>query len=141
MMRGVSFLQKTQRQNGSWVPLWFGNQFAENDENPVYGTSRVLMAYRDLGLLDAPEAQKAAAWLASVQEPEPEKLSALDARPSTPRGWGGDAGIEPSVEETALAAEVLLEFPAWRNNAFDGISWLIDRVIDGSVSAQTQIRQ
>ncbi|MFT4556694.1 MAG: squalene-hopene/tetraprenyl-beta-curcumene cyclase [Planctomycetaceae bacterium] len=135
---GLCFLKKTQRPNGSWVPLWFGNQFAENDENPVYGTSRVLMAYRDLGMLDAPEAQRAAAWLASVQQPLPEP-SSLDPCPSTPRGWGGDAGIAPSVEETALAAEVLLEFEPYRKNAFDGISWLIDRVVDGSVCVPTPI--
>ena len=137
--RGFEFLKRVQRPNGSWVPLWFGNQFAENDENPVYGTSRVLMVYRDLGLLDAPEAQKAAAWLASVQEPEKEKLSTIAPRPTTPRGWGGDAGIEPSVEETALAVEVLLEFDSYRKNAFDGISWLIDKVVDGSVSVPTPI--
>jgi len=137
--KGFQFLERVQRPNGSWVPLWFGNQFAENDENPVYGTSRVLMAYRDLGMLDAPEAQKAAAWLASVQEPEKENPSTLDSRPSTPRGWGGDAGIEPSVEETALAVEVLLEFDSYRKNAFDGISWLIDKVVDGSVSVPTPI--
>ena len=135
---GLKFLRRGQRPNGSWVPLWFGNQFAENDENPVYGTSRVLMAYRDLGMLDAPEAQRAAAWLASVQEPLPEP-SSLDPCPSTPRGWGGDAGIAPSVEETALAAEVLLEFEPYRKNAFDGISWLIDRVVDGSVCVPTPI--
>jgi squalene-hopene/tetraprenyl-beta-curcumene cyclase len=136
IQRGLNFLTKTQRPNGSWAPLWFGNQFAENDENPVYGTSRVLMAYRDLGLLDAPEAQRAADWLASVQH------TALSPKPSPlshQGGWGGDANIEPSVEETALAAEVLLEFPAYRKNAFDGISWLIDRVVDGSVSVPTPI--
>ncbi|MFT5324531.1 MAG: squalene-hopene/tetraprenyl-beta-curcumene cyclase [Planctomycetaceae bacterium] len=136
--KGFQFLERVQRPNGSWVPLWFGNQFAENDENPVYGTSRVLMAYRDLGMLDAPEAQRAAAWLASVQEPLPEP-SFLDPCPSTPRGWGGDVGIAPSVEETALAAEVLLEFEPYRKNAFDGISWLIDRVVDGSVCVPTPI--
>lgn len=133
---GYEFLKKTQRPNGSWVPLWFGNQFAENDENPVYGTSRVLMAYRDLGILDAPEAQKAAAWLVSVQHTAP----GPDSSPLSHRGgWGGDAGIEPSVEETALAVEVLLEFDSYRKNAFDGISWLIDKVVDGSVSVPTPI--
>ncbi len=133
---GLTFLRYVQRPNGSWVPLWFGNQFAENDENPVYGTSRVLMAYRDLGMLDAPEAQKAAAWLASVQHTAP----GSDSLPlSHCGGWGGDAGIEPSVEETALAVEVLLEFDSYRKNAFDGISWLIDKVVDGSVSVPTPI--
>ena len=133
---GLKFLKKKQRPNGSWVPLWFGNQFAENDENPVYGTSRVLMAYRDLGMLDAPEAQKAAAWLASVQHTDP----APDSSPGSHYGgWGGNAEIEPSVEETALAVEVLLEFNSYRKNAFDGISWLIDKVVDGSVSVPTPI--
>ena len=134
--KATRFLRKQQRTNGSWVPLWFGSQFVENDENPVYGTSRVLMAYRDLGMLDTPEAQKAAAWLASVQHtalgPEPSPLSHQG-------GWGGDTGIPPSVEETALAAEVLLEFEPYRKNAFDGIRWLIDRVVDGSVSVPTPI--
>lgn len=133
---GLKFLKKKQRPNGSWVPLWFGNQFAENDENPVYGTSRVLMAYRDLGMLDAPEAQKAAAWLASVQHTAPGPDS---SRGSHCGGWGGNAEIEPSVEETALAVEVLLEFDSYRKNAFDGISWLIDKVVDGSVSVPTPI--
>jgi squalene-hopene/tetraprenyl-beta-curcumene cyclase len=133
---GLKFLKKKQRPNGSWVPLWFGNQFAENDENPVYGTSRVLMAYRDLGMLDAPEAQKAAAWLASVQHTDPDP----DSSPGSHYGgWGGNAEIEPSVEETALAVEVLLEFDSYRKNAFDGISWLIDKVVDGSVSVPTPI--
>ena len=136
VQRGLSFLRRIQRPNGSWLPLWFGNQFAENDENPVYGTSRVLMAYRDLGLLDAPEAQRAAAWLASVQHTAQGSQSSPLGHQG---GWGGDANIEPSVEETALAAEVLLEFPAHRKNAFDGISWLIDRVVDGSVSVPTPI--
>ena len=134
--KATRFLRKQQRTNGSWVPMWFGSQFVENDENPVYGTSRVLMAYRDLGMLDTPEAQKAAAWLASVQHtalgPEPSPLSHQG-------GWGGDTGIPPSVEETALAAEVLLEFEPYRKNAFDGIRWLIDRVVDGSVSVPTPI--
>lgn len=136
VQRGLGFLERVQRPNGSWVPLWFGNQFADNDENPVYGTSRVLMAYRDLGMLDAPEAQKAAAWLASVQH----SADGTQPSPLSHRGgWGGDAGIEPSVEETALAAEVLLEFEPYRKNAFDGISWLIDKVVDGSVSVPTPI--
>lgn len=133
---GFRFLRRVQRPNGSWAPLWFGNQHARDDENPVYGTSRVLMAYRDLGLLGAPEAQRGAAWLASVQH-DP---LAPDSSPLTHHGgWGGDAGIEPSVEETALATEVLLEFESYRKNAFDGIRWLIVRVVDGSVSVPTPI--
>ncbi len=35
-------------------PLWFGNQHAPDDENPVYGTARVLAAFVDCGLTDDP---------------------------------------------------------------------------------------
>ncbi|HXG08977.1 MAG TPA: prenyltransferase/squalene oxidase repeat-containing protein, partial [Gemmataceae bacterium] len=56
--RGLVFLRRQQRPDGSWVPLWFGNQFAPNDENPVYGTARVLAAYRDLDMMDSEPARR-----------------------------------------------------------------------------------
>jgi squalene-hopene/tetraprenyl-beta-curcumene cyclase len=52
-------------------------------------------------------------------------------------GWGGDRGIESSVEETALAVEALATAPAARiprdNEGLDrGVNWLLDRVESGS---------
>src|SRR5262249_55404741 len=41
---GLEYLRKHQRPDGSWLPLWFGNQHAPNDGNPTYGTARVLAA-------------------------------------------------------------------------------------------------
>ena len=58
--RGFAYLARTQRPDGSWLPLWFGNQHAPNDENPTYGTARVLAAYRDLGMMNTEPAQKKA---------------------------------------------------------------------------------
>ena len=40
--RGFVYLAQVQRADGSWLPLWFGNQHAPDDENPTYGTARVL---------------------------------------------------------------------------------------------------
>src|SRR5207247_4917533 len=46
MSRGLGFLIRTQREDGAWVPLWFGNEHAPHDENPLYGTAHVVCALR-----------------------------------------------------------------------------------------------
>ncbi|MCM2369040.1 prenyltransferase/squalene oxidase repeat-containing protein [Aporhodopirellula aestuarii] len=40
---GLKFLRKSQRSDGSWVPLWFGNQDRVEEDNPIYGTAKVLV--------------------------------------------------------------------------------------------------
>jgi squalene-hopene/tetraprenyl-beta-curcumene cyclase len=65
--RGLRFLSHRQHPDGSWSPLWFGNQDHPDEDNPVYGTAKVLMAYRDLGLMDTPEALRGIAWLVANQ--------------------------------------------------------------------------
>jgi squalene-hopene/tetraprenyl-beta-curcumene cyclase len=63
----LPFIKSHQHPDGSWSPLWFGNQDHPDEDNPVYGTAKVLMAYRDLGLMDSPEAQRGVAWLLANQ--------------------------------------------------------------------------
>jgi squalene-hopene/tetraprenyl-beta-curcumene cyclase len=132
---GLAFLARTQRLDGSWLPLWFGNQHAPNDENPTYGTARVLAAYRDLDMMDAEPARRGVAWLLAAQNPD--------------GGWGGDRGVPSSIEETALALEVLLAFslesrglaslaPGLEavNNA---VAWLVQKVESGGLNEPTPI--
>jgi squalene-hopene/tetraprenyl-beta-curcumene cyclase len=64
---GLKFIRRAQHPDGSWSPLWFGNQDHPEEDNPVYGTAKVLMAYRDLGLMDSPEAQRGVEWLVGNQ--------------------------------------------------------------------------
>jgi squalene-hopene/tetraprenyl-beta-curcumene cyclase len=40
--RGFRYLSDVQRADGSWLPLWFGNQQHEGQANPVLGTALVL---------------------------------------------------------------------------------------------------
>ena len=79
--RAFQYLRDTQREDGSWVPLWFGNQHHPAQENPVYGTSRVLLCE---SLLKDPMWERARTWLKVAQHAD--------------GGWG-------SIEETALAVE------------------------------------
>ena len=48
MERGAKFLIQSQQKDGSWLPLWFGNQYHDREENPIYGTAKVLLALSEL---------------------------------------------------------------------------------------------
>ena len=47
--RCMSFLVKNQQADGSFLPLWFGNQYVADGHNRVYGTARVVQALLDVG--------------------------------------------------------------------------------------------
>jgi squalene-hopene/tetraprenyl-beta-curcumene cyclase len=121
---GLDYVERTQRADGSWLPLWFGNQDIKGDENPIYGTAKVLMAYRDLGLTETNPARRGFEWLVKCQNRD--------------GGWGGGPSIESrhgkgrasSVEETALAVEALLAAPDERcqQARSKGLAWLIEAV-------------
>jgi squalene-hopene/tetraprenyl-beta-curcumene cyclase len=117
MQRGIRkamlFLARCQRVEGSWIPLWFGNQHAYEELNLTYGTSRVLLAWiaadnRDWLKLDPQLAisqrmESAVQWLLQAQS--------LDG------GWGGAVRTESSIEETAIAIESLTSFAEHRSQA------------------------
>ena len=141
LWRGVKFLKRTQRPDGSWLPLWFGNQHAPNDENPTYGTTKVLAAFQALGRMSDESAVRGVRWLVENQNPD--------------GGWGAGLGTPSSIEETALALESLMGVGSrqWavgngeQSQGGDsklptpycllptaitaGLSWLIPRVEDG----------
>lgn len=96
--RAVRFLERTQGSDGSWIPLWFGNQGAPDDANPVYGTARVLEGLAALSDAEAPAGaeRRAARWLVDAQGDD--------------GGWGGAPGVAPSIEETAVAVAALAAF-------------------------------
>jgi len=115
LVRAFAYLADQQRMDGSWLPLWFGNQHAPDDENPTYGTAKVLAAYRDLGRWNDKPAVRGLRWLLDNQNSD--------------GGWGGSRGTPSSLEETCLALEILADSGAESNAARErGLSWVIDRI-------------
>ncbi len=91
--RMMQYLARSQHADGWWEPLWFGNEHAPGEMNPVYGTAAVL---KHLCSLPDTEAMRvrAAAYLAKAQRSD--------------GSWSGAPGdLPPSIEETAAALEAL----------------------------------
>ncbi|NLC58204.1 MAG: squalene--hopene cyclase [Armatimonadetes bacterium] len=119
LARGMRFLEQAQRADGAWVPLWFGNQVAPEQANPVYGTARVLLALA--GQPGGEElARRGIRYLLGAQHAD--------------GGWGGDRSVGASVEETALATGALAEWahlPEARAAMERGAAVLAERVERG----------
>jgi len=122
--RGWRYLLANQRPDGAWAAQRAADPFRADRQNLVYGTSRVLAAFRDLGRLDAPAARRAIEWLAGAAHMDGSWGTAIEAEL--------DHGRRTShVEETALAVEALLscgQTPADDAAAMHGLAWLVDTV-------------
>jgi len=112
--RGMKYLEREQRADGSWIPLWFGNQDHPEEDNPVYGTAKVLLAYRDLNTTGTPAVQRGLDYLAAACNAD--------------GGWGGKTS---SVEETSLAVEALTTL----RKQEDGSDTVPDDKISAAVAA------
>ena len=95
--RAIRFLCRVQRDDGSWVPLWFGNEHAADEENPTYGTARVLLGLSAPLAVDHTE----------VAESRRRGLTWLTQAQNTDGGWGGARGAPSSIEETGVALSAL----------------------------------
>jgi squalene-hopene/tetraprenyl-beta-curcumene cyclase len=148
--QGLAFLARRQNPDGSWSPLWFGNQDHPDEDNPVYGTAKVLLAYRDLALMNSPEAKRGIAWLVANQNKDggwgsgawgrivTQETLASSPQTLNPKPQSAIRNLKSSVEETALATEALLAAipsnpdPRALNPTsaalHRGLAWLLDRV-------------
>ena len=89
---------KTSDDNNGWVPLWFGDQDAEDEKAPVYGTATAID------------------YLMSSHHPKAMHLakSQVDFILRTQNedgGWGGNKGVKSKVTYTSRALAALSHFP------------------------------
>lgn len=115
--RAVTFLLRNQQADGSWIPLWFGNEHRRKEDNPYYGTGQVLA-----GLAAISTATTSATLLdARTQELISEAISRgmewLAKNRNENGGWGRNHHGNSSVEETAVIVEGLASVAAIENNA------------------------
>lgn len=118
----LDYLRKTQRADGSWIPLWFGNEHTKDEENPVYGTAMVV------GYISGTPAlaeqcgeliQRGRDYLLSQQKAD--------------GGFGGDVNAPSTIEETAVAARALLGGDErTRKFALRAVNWLLSATKDGT---------
>jgi squalene-hopene/tetraprenyl-beta-curcumene cyclase len=91
--RAIAFLARTQRDEGAWLPIWFGNEHTEDEENPTYGTARVLVGLAAARASADPAipgiARRGVTWMLDVQNAD--------------GGWGGARGVASTIEETGIA--------------------------------------
>lgn len=109
MRRGLAYLRRAQRPNGSFRSSWF--------RTSTFGTAKVLEAAAALGLADSPVAVRAKHWLLANQHDD--------------GSWSGDLGVGPpgsTPEETAWALYALLNagFSPWDGRVTRAVSWLVD---------------
>jgi len=97
--RGAGFLESQQHPDGSWAPLWFGNQHCNPEENRIYGTTRVLLACARL--------HEHAAFQHAVPSGTLKGIEWTLQAQNRDGGWGGEPGTPSSIEESALAVEAL----------------------------------
>ncbi len=125
--RALRYLADTQAADGSWRPLWFGNQHTPDHASRVFGTARVLRA------------------LAAVPQRTPtggRAVQYLLDQQNTDGGWGGCRGVESSIEETALAVSALTDWRARPQTCaatHAGVRYLLRGIAAGAIDRPAPI--
>jgi squalene-hopene/tetraprenyl-beta-curcumene cyclase len=123
---------RTQQSDGSWLPLWFGNQDRSEEDNPFYGTGKVLLALAKLDLANSQSAQRGIGFLRANQNPD--------------GGWGGSwqsasdqvsgASRSSTLEESSVVLEGLIACSgqiAPDSTIMLGLEWIAKKLQQGGL--------
>jgi squalene-hopene/tetraprenyl-beta-curcumene cyclase len=129
--RAYQYLTDHQFEDGSWVPLWFGNQDEPELQNKTYGTAQVVAALAPLQ--DQLTAEQQTMISNGVQS-----LLQLQKNDGS---WGGGMQSPSSIEETSLALTALGVFikstkpqnaDAILSSIQNGGNWLLQHTKQGT---------
>ena len=116
--RSFGFLWKNQQDNGSWYPLWFGNQMTSDNKNPVYGTAKVTIYLKDSILCNSLEDHLKLNIGQMLSKAQDYLLKQQNADGS----WGGEYAVPGTIEESGLAISALVEKD--QKACLKGLEWL-----------------
>jgi squalene-hopene/tetraprenyl-beta-curcumene cyclase len=137
---GWKYLEARQQKDGRFIPLWFGNEHQPEGQNPVAGTSQVLLACAELERVDTELAQRAARWLIGAQHANggwgpprtPVDYSVAEKDGTQSRRSNEEMAKFCTVEETSLAISALMglaDSDAAASQAVSrGLTWLINAI-------------
>jgi hypothetical protein len=118
VMKAAGYLQKHQSADGSWLPLWFGNQLTPDKKNHVYGTAKVSVYLEDCLLSNCLSAELRNKLTTMISAAEHFLLDQQNSDGS----WGGKKEISGTIEETSLAISALSV--NHRDACIKGFEWL-----------------
>jgi len=120
-VKALIYQEKHQNSSGYWLPLWFGNQHADDHTNPVYGTARVTAYLNET--LNTKLGNEYSMILNLMIDRGCRYLTSVQNRDGS---WGGAKNIAGSIEETALAVTALTS-NGFQEECDSGISWLAEK--------------
>ncbi|GHT35625.1 squalene--hopene cyclase [Bacteroidia bacterium] len=121
------WLTADQKENGEWIPLWFGDQDSPSHLSPVYGTA-VCVDY----ISKFPQSDSSYSLTKGLR-------FLLDAQ-NEDGGWGGSKNAPSKVTLTAKAISALSSRPSTHNEAIArGVDYLYTRFREGTLTSPEPI--
>ncbi len=117
--RLLTWLETHQAEDGSWTPLWFGDQDSDNEASPVYGTATALDYLAQLSF-SSTMTQRGIEFLLQSQNED--------------GGWGGKKGVESKATLTGKALSALAGYADTPKAAMErAVDYLLKRHDEGTL--------